>query len=445
MKHKKKKDNNFTDNTENIRQWRKNFIFNRRTALREQKKSEIEQEKAEIFEKKRQAASDKKAPLTVKTKSFYRFSKDFPNNVDDKGFRENGIISKKRRKFIIWGTLAVCILAFCCAFTLSKAGIELSMKEPSTTAQATENTENTSSFSAYHFTYDDLYEADTEKMKSALKKADCNTAVFEYKTEHGYVIFPSKTVIGASANKRLSSAVKTVQTLSEAGIKTAAYISCFKDTVAAVGDLSYSVRQTSSEGGAWRDNSDNGWLNPFSQNTTDYILTLVEEAAQTGFDYIFLDNVCFSTDAGNAKAYYTDESTSKYNRNTVLQAFIKSCQAKAQKSKVIVMCDISAYNSRTVSDGKYAGNLLSLGSENLAVDLRLSKQPKTVKIGSYEFSLVKELPYVFVLDASEYAAQELTAAESTPKDAFIVLENSDSLEEQISAAEFSGFTNIIIW
>lgn len=445
MKHKNKKNNNFTDNSESIRQWRKNFIFNKRTALREQKKSELEQEKTEIFEKKKQAASDKKAPLTVKTKSFYRFSKDFPNNVDDKGFRENDIISPKRKKIIIWGTVAACILAFCFTFTLSRTGIELSMREPSTTAPGSENSTSASSFSAYHFTYDDLYEGDTEKMKDALKKANCDTAVFEYKTEHGYVIFPSKTVIGASANKRLSSSVKTVQTLSESGIKTAAYISCFKDTVAAVADLTYSVRQTSSEGGTWRDNSDNGWLNPFSKNTTDYILTLVKEASEAGFDYIFLDNVCFSTDAGNAKAYYTDENTSNHGRNTVLQVFIAECQKKAGKSRIIVMCDISAYNSKAVSDGRYAGNLLSLGAKNLAVDLRLSKQPKAVKIGSSEFSLVNELPYVFVLEASEYAAAELTASDNIPSEAFVVLENSDSLNDQISAAKFGGFSNIIIW
>lgn len=445
MKHKKKQKNNFTDNTENIRQWRKTFIFNKRTALREQKKSEIEQEKAEIFEKKRQTASDKKAPLTVKTKSFYRFSKDFPNNVDDKGFRQNDIISKKRKKIIVWLTAVACISAFCFSFTLSRTGIELSMREPVTNAPEAENSDNTSSFSAYHFSYDDLYAGDTEKMKATLKKSGCDTAVFEYKTEHGYVIFPSETVIGASANKRLSSSVETVRTLSESGIKTAAYISCFKDTVAAVADLTYSVRQTSAEGGTWRDNSDNGWLNPFSQNTTDYILTLVKEAAEAGFDYIFLDNVCFSTDAGNAKAYYTDESTSKYDRNTALQVFITECQKKAEKCKVIVMCDISAYNSKALTDGKYAGNMLSLDSKKLAVDLRLSKQAKAVKIGSKEFSLVRELPYVFVLEACEYAAQELTDSGNTVKAAFIVLENTASLEEQISAAKFGGFKNIIIW
>ena len=441
----KKKNNNFTDNTENIRQWRKNFIFSRRTALREQKKSEIEQEKAEIFEKKRLSASDKKAPLTVKTKSFYRFSKDFPNNVDDKGFRENDIISKKRKRIIVCVTVAACILTFCFAFTLSRVGIEISMREPSTNADEIESIEKTASFSAYHFTFDELYEGDTEKMTATLKEVGCNTAVFEYKTEHGYVIFPSKTVIGASANKRLSSAVKTVQTLSESGIKTAAYISCFKDTVTAVADLTYAVRQTSFEGGTWRDNSDNGWLNPFSKNTTDYILTLVKEASEAGFDYIFLDNVCFSTDAGNAKAYYTDENTSKYDRNTALQVFITECRKKAKKSEVIVICDISAYNSKAVSDGKYAGNLLSLGAENLAIDLRLSKQPKTVKIGNNEFSLVKELPYVFVLEASEYVARELTDSGSTASDAFVVLENSESIGEQTDAVKFSGFTNIIIW
>lgn len=441
----KKKNKNFTENTENIRQWRKTFIFNKRTALREQKKSEIEQQKAEIFERKRQAASDKRAPLTIKTKSFYRFSKDFPNNVDDKGFRENDIISPKRKKIIFWSTIAVCILAFCFAFTLSRTGIELSMREPSTSIAESENNKNSSAFAAYHFTFEELRKGDIDEMKAKLKKAGCDTAVFEYKTEHGYVIFPSKTVIGGSANKRLSSSIKTVQKLGEEGIKTAAYISCFKDTVASVADLTYAVRQTSSEGGSWRDNSDNGWLNPFSSNTTEYILTLVKEASEAGFDYIFLDNVCFSTDAGSAKAYYTGESDSKYDRNTVLQLFITECQKKADKSRVIVMCDISAYNSKAVSDGKYAGNLLTFGAKNLAVDLRLSKQPKTVKIGGNEFSLVNELPYVFVLDACEYAAEELTTAGSAPSEAFVVLENSASLTDQISAAKFGGFSNIIVW
>ena len=147
----------------------------------------------------------------------------------------------------------------------------------------------------------------------------------------------------------------------------------------------------------------------------------------------------------NRRAYYTDESTSKYDRNTVLQVFVTECQKKAEKSKVIVMCDISAYNSKAVSDGKYGGNMLSLPAKNLAVDLRLSRQAKTVKIGSNEFSLIKELPYVFVLEACEYAAQELTAVESSVQESFVVLENSDSLSDQISAAKFGGFTKIIIW
>lgn len=440
----KKTNNNPSDNNESLLQWRKNFIFSKRTALREQKKNELELERAEIFEKKRQAASSKKAPLTLRTKSFYRFSKDFPSNVNDTGFRENDILSPKRRKKRAILTLISCVLVFCLTFIFANVGIELSSKTPEETTQDTDISQNSDLY-IYHFSNEALANADIEQMLDILKENNSSSALFEYKTEYGYVLFPTSAVIGSNTYKKIGSAEKTVEELKRNGIKTAAYISCFKDTVVSVADLTYSVRQTSSVGNTWKDNSDNGWLNPFSTVATSYLQKLVQEAAETGFDYILLDNVCFSTDAGNAKAYYTDENTSSYNRNTILKLFINSCMRKASSSKIIVMGDITAFNSKSTSEGKYAGSLLSLGSESLALDLRLSKQSKTVKIGSNEFSLINELPYVFVLEAAEYAAGELADSENSVSDTFIVLENTESISDQIAAAKYAGFKKIIIW
>lgn len=41
------------------------------------------------FERKRKTASDEKAPLTSRTRGYYRFSRDYPAVVDENRFREN--------------------------------------------------------------------------------------------------------------------------------------------------------------------------------------------------------------------------------------------------------------------------------------------------------------------------------------------------------------------
>lgn len=413
-------------------------------ALRRQEKLENEKRNNEksrnaLFRKRVREASEKKAPKTLRTKAYYRFSSEYPSELSPDGFRENktekSSMSPKKRIF----TALACVLVFFLSLLTVQTAAEISKRSSEEEYTAPADTAS-ASLSFYHVRPDDLSSKTAEELISEIKATGCNTAVLEFKDEYGYVYFNINSFVGSSADKKISTAWDTLNSLNGAGISTAAYISCFKDTVAA-SSLSGMETKTSS-GSIFKDKENACWLDPFSGDACTYVLDVIKKASEGGFSYVLLDNVCYPYDySSSAPAYGLSAGAAE--KNSALISFINSAAAAVGKEKIITLCDISGFAALSqIPNEKYGGTITDSSCIAYCVDLRKEKQ-YSVQLDNCEvFNYIEEMPLAFILDAGALAKNRLLK----DKEASVIFAIIDKNTED--AAEFSvhaGIDNIIYW
>lgn len=427
--------------TESIEQWRRSFALGRHRQTREDIRRAAELEQLKVFVRRTKSASGKKAQRTSRTRAYYPFSKEYPAAVDPEGFRAASPQKKKRAPAVF--AVLLTVLAFCLSFVLTKTGMLISAEKPAAAQENTAEEPEAERLRLCRLGFELYAGGNAEAIRDAVSRQGCNGALFEVKSESGYVnlSMPDTDLAGFRAVQP----EETLAALKKAGVKTCAYISCFRDPLAAAWDPSMAVRRTDAAGGLWTDNAGQGWLNPYSLAACDYLAAIVEAAANAGFDLILLDNVCFSTDSGTAMAYYPGESETGLPRNAALGAFVEQALAAAGKTEVILMCRTGAFDPLASSElPAYGGNLLQTGAGAVCVDARLSRQPKNLAVGADRFADPAAMPFVFTLTAGDYAvngtAETLSGAET-----LICVEAGASLEDCLRAASLSAVSGYVIW
>ena len=139
---------------EALRQRREHALF-RLQKRREQLKKGESGERRAIFERRLKKASARKAPKTLRTRGYYRFTRDFPDTVDENGLRENR--SGKKRALlrrILWAVGLIAV--FCVSFTLAKTAWMVSNEPPAVTVPAEPEDTQTAAFRAVHFSREDM-------------------------------------------------------------------------------------------------------------------------------------------------------------------------------------------------------------------------------------------------------------------------------------------------
>lgn len=431
------------EKTGNIAQWRKDFVLERRQETREKQRQADEQERLQVFVRRTKAASGHKAQRTERTRSFYRFTKTYPANVDTEGFRENTDTLGKRKK--PWVYLLCGLLVFCFAFIITKTCLMISQEPPANEIADDDGAPPSSQLRILRFSYDAYSAGNAEAVVAELGTQGCNTALFEIKPVSGYVNLAMPEF--AAAGKREIDPSHMLEEIRDAGCSTCAYISCFLDPLAANWEISMAVRRTDAGGEVWTDNAGNAWLNPFSQSARTYLCQIAAAAAKAGFDYIMLDNVCFSSDSGTAMAYYPGEegAGAGASRNEALTAFVDAVVKSASSARVIVMCRYSAFDPLANTDlPAYGGNLLQTTASALCVDARLSFQQKNITVGTERFTDVSTLPFVFTLAAGDYASQGITDALSGA-DCMICIEKEDPPGDATRALKLTNLYGYVLW
>ncbi|MBR3766928.1 MAG: hypothetical protein IKL10_01640 [Clostridia bacterium] len=433
---------------------KKNYTENQNTPLpshiqnqlrRRQEKLEKEAKKNEksrnaLFRRRVRDASDKKAPKTLRTKAYYRFSENYPSVVTPDGFRENTTekhkLSHKKRLFVFIS----CVLIFVLSFTLIKTCILLSEKEIEPQPDTPVITDSTA-IAALHITPEELASKTADELLKTLNAAQCNTAVFEFKSEYGYVYFDIKSFLGGSADKKIVNAWDTVKALTDNGIVCAAYISCFKDTVAASALIG--MQAATSSGNIFLDSSNSGWLDPFSDEAHKYLLDIIKKASEGGFSYIILDNICFPTEYTVSAPVYNWGDITADSKNKRLVSFINSAVKEVGTEKIIPLCDISGFSPLSqLPNEKYGNILLSSDSLSFCVDLRQDKQYTAQLENSEHFNYIEEMPLAFILDAGAIAVKQLKE-EKEASVAFALIDKD--LQDAAKFTQHAGIENIIYW
>lgn len=411
---------------------------------RRQEKLKKEAEKKEkkrnaLFRRRVREASEKKAPKTLRTRAYYRFSKDYPNDITPDGFRKNDPQKETLSAAKKLAVFACCIAAFLLAFIGVETAIELSLRDiPDNTAVAPEAADEISY--SIHLTPDEFSMTSAEELITTARDNNYSSYLIELKNEQGYVFFDSVAATAAALNPSWE-AYKKIEMLESNGISCIAYISCFKDTVAASSDSGMEVRSGSE--GTFFDEDSSAWLDPFSEEAKQYILDLIKEAFDGGFSYILLDNICFPTKFTAEEPVYKADASSADTKNNVLINFINEAVKIAGEDKIITMCDTYGfYRNDDMPNEKYGKNLLGSDCIMYASDLRLTKQDPALTENTALFNYVDDMPMVFILDAAAIASDSL-ASEKEASNIFAVIEREPA--EASDFAMHSGVNNIILW
>ena len=423
MKQKQTKDDAVQTQSE-LRQ-RRERALSRMRARREQQKTGEHNERTAVFRRRLTQASDARAPMTVRTRGYYRFSREFPGETDADGLRENSADKKRKvRLGLLWA--AGLIAVFCLSFLLAKTAWFVSSQPPAVTEPTEPTDSESAAFAAVHVPRDAMEEADAQTLLDMVSAADGNVAVLECKDEEGYQYVYETSLLNALRAK---------------GVKTAAYISCFKDTFNTGTDPAKAVRSYNEKGAVWTDNAGSGWLNPFSADARGLLLDAVRAAADAGFDYILLDNVCFPADAGSASAFYTGEDAFTGTRNQLLRGFISDAVAAAGKAGTILMTRYTSFDPEVSPDRAPAyGDLLNTGAGMMAADARTGAQSRNVTVNGETFADPAKLPYAFTLAVAEFALQNAGGTR-----VIVCVRNDDTAAEAVKAAGFAGVYGWLLW
>lgn len=141
-------------------------------------------------------------------------------------------------------------------------------------------------------------------------QAGANSVLLDMKTDRGQLGFVSQLAMAASAGVNAGQADinRQLQTLNSGELYTVARLSCFRDHALAK-DETYAIRTNS--GYRWTDPEELRWSSPASQAVQDYLVALMVELAQLGFDEILLTDCGFPTqgDLDSLRAVEEKEET----------------------------------------------------------------------------------------------------------------------------------------
>ena len=163
------------------------------------------------------------------------------------------------------------------------------------------------------------------------KKVNVNTFVIDIKDESGIIAYDSqlKQVMDVGAVAEQAIDIKEVlEKIKEEGMYAVARIHCFKDD--------YTPRKLRTAGICirkdvlWLDNKMLRWLNPYEEESWDYLGSIALEAASLGFDEIVLDSVQFPVE-GKPELIDYMENTGK-SRSEALTGFVKYVHEKIKET-----------------------------------------------------------------------------------------------------------------
>lgn len=311
----------------------------------------------------------KPAKLRVR-KSYYTFSKEYPaGNIHLKSIRSTG--GRSPRAKLALAVAAFVLLTALSYFTVSLA-LNISYKEPTTASQTEKPGKpfiSTDSVKALYMPYNKL--GDEKYIRNFIRQIkwkNCNSVVIDFKTRQGKLAFTSLdkyAIKGKCALYDNDTVRKAIDLFTESDINIIAGIYCFEDSAVAKAVTSISVKYMDTKVN-WLDTAGNGWLNPCSKRSQNYITNIIGELNEMGIKGFILKSAHFP-DASNASgASYPGIRVYK-NEHDVLVQFVTNIKKSLPRDCFVLL----SQDSLTVSSNRnnlYHGNMTSTKIDGLAID-----------------------------------------------------------------------------
>lgn len=212
-----------------------------------------------------------------------------------------------------------------------------------------------------------------DELIESAKAAGHNSVVIDFKNAEGLLSYSSKTesdyLEHASASV-YENALDSLSKIRQSGLKVIARVYCFKDETAA-----RAVRNSAVHYGTgsmlWLDaKAESGgkpWLNPYSEQATDYLISLIGEIA--GFDsvdFIILEAVQYPATNNQNSRFDGESGEGALSRNEQLLSFVTKAKSVAGNKKIIVAMESAAAMSE--NSKLYDGNLWNCSADYFAIN-----------------------------------------------------------------------------
>jgi hypothetical protein len=249
-----------------------------------------------------------------------------------------------------------------------------------------------------------------EKLLKLVNETELNTMVIDVKDDKGILTYISEVdiaeEIGANNNVKARDFDEKMELLRENNVYTIARIVTFKDRLA--GSRRPDLAIKNKNGGVWRDNKGNTWLNPFNKEAWEYPIQLAEEAALKGFKEIQFDYVRFPTDGNISSINYGQAALEKTKAEAIAE-FLAYARERLEPKGVYVSADIFGDIINVKGDSGIGQNL-----EALAVNTDIlcpMIYPSHYALGSYGVPYPDSNPYKIIYEALVRAKRRINNIE----------------------------------
>lgn len=246
-----------------------------------------------------------------------------------------------------------------------------------------------------------------DELLALVERTELNAMVIDIKSDWGTLTYRSQ-LPDAIAAKAVDNTIKDlpelVRRLRERGVYPIARLVTFKDDYMPRHRTDLAVHHV--DGGVWQDRKGMAWLNPYRQETWDYIVDVAKEAAEMGFQEIQFDYVRFPTD-GNVRAIvYPDQD--ERSRWDVISQFLAYAREELRPYGVLISADIFGFILSAQND-QGIGQLL----EDLATNVDIISPmvyPSHWGPGNLGLPNPNAAPYETVLRSMQQAQERLDKA-----------------------------------
>ena len=195
-------------------------------------------------------------------------------------------------------------------------------------------------------------------------QAGANSVLLDMKTDRGQLGFVSQLATAASAGVNAGQADinRQLQALNSGELYTVARLSCFRDHALAK-DETYAIRTNS--GYRWTDPEELRWSSPASQAVQDYLVALMVELAQLGFDEILLDNAGYPVDGNLDYIVRNDAYDSALFPATVRGFYTDLVQRLEEQYPEVVLSVVTDRDTLEAATSEESGQTLSGMAERM--------------------------------------------------------------------------------
>lgn len=233
---------------------------------------------------------------------------------------------------------------------------------------------------------DEFAAGEIDQVIRQVKDSGANTIVVELKDDGGSVRYASGnaqlTAANAIAGNAYDGFEADIKKLNDAGIKTIASMHCFKDPKAHTANSKMAVLYAPDPSYIWLDNAPTAggksWLNPYSSDARDYLISIAKEIKGLGFDMILLESVQFPNNNSSKASFGADANAQ--SRSEILTQFIKEMNTAVEAQGGQIILSVPAFAAVGEENTIFGGNPLDFGAKYVAVNLRVSDIPGNLKL-----------------------------------------------------------------